>query len=225
MIAAITHPTIRHSMWSAVAAALCVATIAGCSSAPQPKERMDYSASLNRYYQGRPMCLWPETVKFPMENAAPEQVHGLGLDALVGSGLLVRKHGNSFDLTPEGRSSFSPDVFNKGAGNFCYGRRKVVSVDAAEHNSRSSELVAYHYSVADPAAWAKEVEIQHAFPQIAPELAGVHKAQATLLDTTEGFEVAGTPTQLEPSEKKPATQFSSLTRTKVVLAATRKQGE
>jgi hypothetical protein len=225
MIAAKNRPGIRPSMWSAVAGALCIATIVGCSSTPPPKERIDYSVSLNRYYEGRPMCLWPETVKFPLENAAPEQIRGLGLDALVGSGLLVRKHGGSFDLSPEGRAAFSPDVFNKGAGNFCYGRRKVVSIDAAQHNSRSSELVEYHYSVADPASWAKEDEIQHAFPQIVTELAGAHKAQATLLDTTEGFEVAGAPTPAEPGEKTPATQVSSLTGAKVVLAAARKQGE
>ena len=215
-----------QSMWSAVAGTVLVATLAGCSSVPPPKERIDYSVSLNRYYEGRPMCLWADTVKFPVENATPDQVQKLGFEALVGSGLLTRRHGGKgFDLSPEGRSAFSPDVFNKGAGNFCYGRRKVVSIDAARHNSRSSELVEYQYSVANPAAWAREDAIQHAFPQIVNELAGVHKAQATLLDTTEGFEVTGSPTPLMPSEKKPATQLSALTGGKVVLAATRKQGE
>ena len=217
---------ISQSMWGAVAGVALVATVAGCSNVPPPKERIDYSASLNRYYEGRPMCLWSDTVKFPVENATPDQVHKLGFEALVGSGLLVRRHGGkAFDLSPEGRSAFSPDVFNKGAGNFCYGRRKVVSIDMARHNSRSSELVEYQYSVADPAAWAREDAIQHAFPQIVNELSGVHKAQATLLDTTEGFEVAGTPTSITPGEKKPTTQLSSLTRGKVVLAATTKRGE
>lgn len=215
----------RRSMWSTVAAVVCLTTVVGCSSAPPAKERIDYSVSLNRYYEGRPLCLWPEAVKFPINNATPDQVRGLGLDALVGSGLLVEKHGKDFDLSREGRSAFSPDVFTKGAGNFCYGLRKVVSIDAAKQNSRSSELVDYHYSVADPAAWAKEDEVQRAFPQIVSELAGVHKAQATLLDTTDGFEVAGTPVLFQPGDKKPTTQVSSLSGAKVMLAAAHKRGE
>jgi hypothetical protein len=217
--------TIRQSMWSAVVGLICVATIAGCSGTPSPKERVDYSVSLNRYYEGRPMCLWPDAVKFPIEKATPQEVHKLGLNALVGSGLLVRTNGGrSFDLSPEGRSAFSPDVFNKGAGNFCYGRRKVVSIDSTNHNSRSTELVSYEYSVADAAAWAKEDAVQRAFPQIVSELAGVHRAQATLLDTTEGFEVAGIPTPLKPEDKAP-TQLSALRGAKVEAASMRRQGE
>jgi hypothetical protein len=189
---------------------VCAAAFAGCKPpAPPPAQQADYSQTLNKYYEGRPMCLWQETVKFPIEAAEPDEIAELGLSGLVNAGLLVAKPAGkgskTFDLTPEGRTALDPDVFNPGAGNFCYGRRKVVSIDSARRNSSTTELVDYHYSVKQPAAWAAELSVQSAFPQVAAELSGPHMAQATLLDTVDGWEISGTPATIVPPPAHPRT--------------------
>lgn len=178
---------------------------AGCRSAaaPPPAQRADYTQTLDKYYQGRPLCLWDEPVKFPVENATAEQAEDLGLDGLEDAGLVQAKgrgnHGaRTYVLTPEGKSALNPDVFMPGAGNFCYGMRKIVSIDKARRNSSTTELVDFHYSVANPAAWAREHSIQTAFPNVAAELAGPHEAEVTLLDTTAGWEVSGAPSATIP---------------------------
>jgi len=205
------------------AAAVCgagVLCVAGCNNAPPAQQKFDYTETLNKYYEGRPMCLWQDTVKFPVENATPETVDQLGLAALTNAGLLVGKaargaqRAKTFDLSPEGRSALDPDVFNPGAGNFCYGRRKIVSVDKARRNSSTTELVNYHYSVQQPAAWAEEFAIQSAFPHVAAELAGPHIGQATLLDTTDGWEISGTPATIDPLTAKPPSRGTELAKTK-----------
>lgn len=180
---------------------------AGCNSAPKPAERADYSKSLDTYYGGRPLCLWEQNIRFPVTNATPEQVDNLGLDALEDAGLVASHRGarpgtRTYALTPEGKSALDPDVLHPGAGNFCYGRRKVTSIDKARQNSATTELVDFHYAVADPAAWATESSIQSAFPEIASELDGNHTAQATLLDTTDGWEVSGTPAVFTPRPER-----------------------
>jgi hypothetical protein len=153
------------------------------------------------------MCIWPDSVKFPVVDASPDQIGERGLNALADAGLLVRKPGSkgsaadshTFELTREGRSALDPDVFAKNSGNFCYGRRQVLSVDSARENSRSTDLVNYHYAVAEPAAWASDESIQREFPQIAGELSGPHEAKAILLNTTAGWQVSGTPATIGPT--------------------------
>lgn len=207
-------------------AGLCFAmsVLAGCNNTtPAPADRADYAATLNRYYEGRPACLWPDTVKFPLEDATADEIDERGLWALVDAGLLVRKPAGrgapkgsyTFDLSPEGRSALDPDIANPGAGNFCYGRRTVTSVDRAEQNSASTELVDFHYSLPHPAAWAEEHTIQQAFPQVVSELSGTHQAEATLLDTTEGWEVSGAPATVNPLTTAP--RNSALARARSIL--------
>lgn len=196
--------------------AVALLWLAGCKqSPPPPAQRADYTQTLNKYYEGRPMCLWDEPVKFPIRDASPETADDLGLDGLVDAGLLSAKGKRSrgartYDLTPEGRSALNPDVFHAGAGNFCYGRRKIISIDSAKRNSSTTELVDYHFRVTEPASWAMESSIQNAFPQVAAELSGPHAGQVTLLDTTAGWEVSGTPSTVIPRPAR--TRGSSLAR-------------
>ncbi|MDP9039404.1 MAG: hypothetical protein M3O02_09045 [Acidobacteriota bacterium] len=200
--------------------------LVGCSkvAAPPPAVRADYTQTLNKYYEGRPLCLWDQPVKFPVVNATPETVEDLGLDGLADAGLVATRGGRrgratTYDLTPEGRSALNPDVFHPGAGNFCYGRRKVVSIDRAKRNSSTTELVDYQFEVADPAAWASEASIQNVFPQVVGELSGPHAAQVTLLDTTDGWEISGAPSSVAP--RAPRSHGSTLAR---VLHLRKKSG-
>jgi hypothetical protein len=213
----------RRALRIVIAAGFSTVILAGCNSAPPALQRADYSATLNKYYEGRPMCLWPEAVKFPAIDATPEDIEDRGFAALTDAGLLVRKPASkhaltgsaTFDLSPEGRSAFDRDISEPGAGNFCYGRRKIVSIDRDRHNSPTTELIEYRYNVADPAAWAKEYSIAREFPQVVNELAGPHKAEVTLLDTTEGWEVSGTPAVIPTSDTSP--RGSTLAKAKVLF--------
>jgi hypothetical protein len=188
-----------------IAFSLCLLS-SGCQLAPPPEDSAQYSATLNHYYEGRPLCLWADTVKFPAEDISPSEIEERGFNALVDADLLVRRPARkgapegsfTYDLSAEGRAAISPDIFNQGAGNFCYGRRKVVSVDAAREKTTTTELVEFRYGLPAPAPWAMEYSLQSAFPQIASELAGSHRAQALLLDTTEGWEVTGEPAVIAP---------------------------
>lgn len=184
--------------------------LAGCRSAsvPPPAQRASYEQVLNKYYEGRPLCVWDQSVKFPVADATRDTADDLGLDGLEDAGLVASKPGSkrgtrTYLLTPEGKSALDPDVLNPGAGNFCYGRREVVSVEKARRNSSTTELVDYTYAIRKPASWAAESSIQAAFPQIAPELAGPHTAEVTLLDTTDGWQLSGNPSVVEP---RPARQ-------------------
>lgn len=193
---------------------LCVAAITGCSSAPPPQDRADYTKSLNRYYEGRPMCVWPDQVTFPVQNPTADEVKDRGYDALISAGMLSRRHiktGVVYELTAAGRNAFDHDITDKSTGNFCYGRRKVASIAAARQGSRTTELVDYQYVVAEPASWARNPVMQAAFRQIASDLGGVHTATATLLNTTAGWEVIEQP--LRSGERT-----SSLAKMKAVFA-------
>jgi hypothetical protein len=197
--------------------------VAGCSNAPKPQEKADYSQTLNRYYEGRPVCIWSDSVSFPIENASPDQIHDFGLNALVDAGLLTRKRAHkpsaagpyTYDLSPEGRSALDADIDSKDTGNFCFGRRKVITVDSARQNSLSTEIVDFHYRVEQPASWATEHSIESAFPQVSTELSGPHKAEVTLLDTTDGWEVSGTPATIVPPTGAP--RQSTLAKAKTIL--------
>ena len=82
-----------------------------------------------------------------------------------------------YDLSDKGRSVWTADVDQPGFGNFCYGQRKVDSIDATTpttSNVGASTQVNYHYSlVADAPAWATAAETQNAYPQIRADLAGL----------------------------------------------------
>jgi hypothetical protein len=206
-----------------IAVGFSTVIFAGCNSAPPALQRADYSATLNKYYEGRPMCLWPEAVKFPALDATPDDITDRGFAALTDAGLLVRKPASkhapngsaTFDLSPEGRSAFDRDISDPGAGNFCYGRRKVINIDRDKNNSPTTELIDYHYNVVDPAAWVKEYSIERAFPQVVSELAAPHKAEVTLLDTTAGWEVSGTPAVIPTNNIAP--KGSTLAKAKVLF--------
>lgn len=199
-----------------VSSLVFVAAFSGCSSAPAPKDRADYTKSLNRYYQGRPMCVWTDQVTFPVESATPEQIKDRGYDALVSAGLLTRRRAKvstAYDLTTAGNVAFDHDIADRNTGNFCYGRRRVTAVASADHDSPATEMVEYQYTVAEPPAWAHDKAVQAAFPQIASDLSGPHTAKARLLNTTEGWQVADRPARPSNGERT-----SSLAKMKAVFA-------
>src|ERR1019366_4935787 len=138
--------------------ALTLALTAACNkNAPSTP---NYGDAINAFYQAHPACLWSSEKRFPIQ-ASPDDAKAENLDALVDQGLLTRtvtekkiiivsKRENNYDLSDKGRSAWTADPDQPGYGNFCYGHRKVTSIDNAPPASDqpgSTITVNYHYTV------------------------------------------------------------------------------
>jgi hypothetical protein len=100
---------------------------------------------------------------------------------------------SNYDLSEKGRTAWVADPSSPGFGNFCYGRRKVSSIDNATPTSDergATSQVSYHYSVADAPGWATAEETQNAYPELRGELGGTHIGRAILIETNQGWKVA-----------------------------------
>ena len=176
---------------------LCVGMllVAGCN--PKDDSKANYQSAINDYYKAHSACLWQETKKLPVQAATSDDAKTQGFDALTDAGVLTRttaekkvfivasKQVNNYDLSEQGRSSWTPDTAQPGYGNFCYGHRAVDAIDSFTAGVNSSGLktatVNYHYSMADVPAWAKSEEIKTAFPSVAAALARSLPGQDSLV--------------------------------------------
>lgn len=176
---------------------LCVGMllVAGCN--PKDDSKANYQSAINDYYKAHSACLWQETKKLPVQAATSDDAKTQGFDALTDAGVLTRttaekkvfivasKQVNNYDLSEQGRSSWTPDPAQPGYGNFCYGHRAVDAIDSFTAGVNSSGLktatVNYHYSMADVPAWAKSEEIKTAFPSVAAALAQSLPGQDSLV--------------------------------------------
>jgi hypothetical protein len=185
----------KHNQFKAIL--LCGVTLlfAGCSK--QDNSKSNYQTAINSYYQAHPACLWQETKKLPVQAATSDDAKTEGYDALTDAGLLARtttekkvfivasKQVNNYDLSAQGRSSWTPDTSQPGYGNFCYGHRAIDSIDNFTAGVNGSGIktaeVSYHYSLADVPAWAKSEEVKTAFPSTAAALSQSQAAQDSLV--------------------------------------------
>jgi hypothetical protein len=196
-----------HAMRSTLrSAALCGAVIlltTGCNK--KADNTMNFSNAIDTYYSAHPACLWPDSVKFPVQAATSDTSKTSGYDALVDQGLLVRTTGekkvliiaskqvNNYDLSDKGRSAWIADVNQPGFGNFCYGHRKVSNIDSSTPTNSAvgaTTEVNYHFAFSDAPGWATAAETQTAYPQVHSDLAGPRTGQATLTNTSSGWQVA-----------------------------------
>jgi hypothetical protein len=187
------------------AAALAV-TITACNK--KADDSINYTSAINNYYYNHPACLWSSSKQFPAQAETSDQAKTSGYDALVDQGLLVRttaekkkfiiasKQVNNYDLSDKGRPLWTADESQPGFGNFCYGQRKVSSIDSSTPTTDkdgATTTVTYHYTFPSPPDWAKAPEIQNQYPQVRTDLAGPQTATATLTDTNGGWVVSSVP--------------------------------
>ena len=180
--------------------------IPGCSK--KADNTMNYTRAINTYYSANPACLWSGPIKFPVQVDTSDASKTSGYDALVDQGLLVRttaekkklilgsKQVNNYDLSDKGRSAWTADVQQPGFGNFCYGHRKVDSIDRSTSTTSdvgATTQINYHYSFSDAPSWATAAETQNAYPQIRADLDGPQMGLATLTNTSNGWAVSSTP--------------------------------
>jgi hypothetical protein len=187
-------------------AAVCGATAflaTGCNK--KADNSINFTSAINTYYSAHPACLWSDPIKFPVQADTSDASKTSGYDALVDQGLLVRttaekkhliissKQVNNYDLSDKGRAAWTADTSQPGYGNFCYGHRKVSSIDSSTPTTdavSATTQINYHYTVADAAGWATAAETQNAYPQLQTELAAPQNAQATLTNTSNGWQVS-----------------------------------
>lgn len=164
----------------------------------------NYADAINTYYQAHPACLWANEKQFPVQ-ASPDDAKTERYDALVDAGLLTRttsekkiivvsKRENNYDLSQQGRSDWTADPNQPGYGNFCYGHRKVSSIDSSSPTSSqqgATTTVDYHFTITGTPNWATSQEMQTAFPQLAGA-STPQPATATLVNTSNGWQVQKT---------------------------------
>lgn len=164
-----------------------------------------FKSAINDYYNTRQECVWPDAVKFPVQADTSNDQQTKGFDALTDAGLLVRssaekkrfligsKQVNNYDLSDKGRSTWTPDQTQPGYGNFCFGHRTVTTVDSytpADNPDATQYTVAYHDDVAGVPGWANSTEMKTAFPKVAADTSGQQTATATLVKSTNGWQVS-----------------------------------
>jgi hypothetical protein len=196
-----------HSTWKTFRTVAVFATIillvVGCNK--KEDNTTNLTSAINTYYSAHPACLWADPLKFPVQAETSDTSKTAVYDALVDQGLLVRttaekkkmiiasKQVNNYDLSDKGRSAWTADVNQPGYGNFCYGHRKVTSIDSSTPTTSAAGAttqVIYHYTLTDSPAWATAAETQNAYPQLRSELAGPQTGQATLTNTNNGWQVS-----------------------------------
>lgn len=196
------------------AAACCTALLitAGCNK--KTDNTSNYTTAINTYYSAHPACLFSDSKQFPTQVTTSDTSKTAPMDALVDQGLLVRttaekkvliiasKQVTNYDLSSNGRSAWTADTTQPGFGNFCYGHRKVSTIDSATpttSDAGATTQIAYHYTFSDAPSWATAAETKTAFPNVATDLSGPQAASATLTNTSNGWQVTSAPDGKTPA--------------------------
>ena len=162
-----------------------------------------FKSTLNSYYAEQRACLFTAPIKFPVQADTSKDEDTRTYDALTDAGLLKRtpeekkrflvgsKQVNDYDLSDQGRTSWTADPSQPGYGNFCYGHPQVSDIDSftAADDSGTRYNVTYHYAAGNPPGWASSAEMKTAFPKLAAETSGQQVATATMLKTDNGWQV------------------------------------
>jgi hypothetical protein len=174
---------------------------AGCKK--NAVDTLAFKSALNSYYAKQQDCIFTAPVKFPAQADTLKDEDTKGYDALTDAGLLARKaeekkrfligskQVNDYDISDQGRGSWTPDPTQPGYGNFCYGHPQVMAIDSytAADDAATRYSVTYHYSVSGPPAWANSAEMKNAFPKLAADTSGQEVATATLVKSDNGWVV------------------------------------
>jgi hypothetical protein len=179
--------------------------VAGCHS-KQAATKPNFKAAIGNFYNAHPECVWASPVKFPVEVDPKNNDQSTQYNALFDAGLLTRttqqksefifgsKQVSVYDLSAKGRSLWSPEQTSPGYGNFCFGHRAVTTIDnfTTSTNGNGGQIanVDYHWTLSGTQGWANSTEMQTAFPTIQADKSGAQVAQATLENTSDGWQVS-----------------------------------
>lgn len=178
-----------------------IVLLAGCRS--NTVDQTAFKSAINSYYSGKQECVWNAPVKFPAQADTSNDEQTKGFDALTDAGLLTRKTAeksrfligskqvNDYDVSDNGRSTWTPDQSQPGYGNFCFGHLEVSTVDGYTPPDANSTRysVSYHFGVSGIPDWANSAEMKTAFPKIASEAGNQQTATANLVKGANGWVV------------------------------------
>jgi hypothetical protein len=205
--------------WVVAMLAVTGLTLGGCRKVKQEDSTANYKSAIDTYYAAKPMCLWAQPKKLPVQADTSDTSKTSGYDALVDQGLLQRttaekkvfvvasRQVTNYDLSEHGRGSWTADQTQPGFGNFCYGTPSVSSIDSASPTNNSpgaTTVVNYHTTLSGVPEWARATETQTAYPQVQQALAGPVAGTATLTDTDHGWVVTQGPAVAADSGITPA---------------------
>lgn len=166
---------------------LLALTFAGCKSASAPTPE-NLTKGISKFLAEHPDCLYKTALRFPYETSNPAELKQL--DALVVSKLLNKGTEPAIHVT---RYTVS-DYGQKSAPRFCYGFRHVTGIEAftpptkAESGFNESK-VTYRYNLEDVPVWAKDADVQKAYPDMAKAVSDPAPATITLAQTGVGWQV------------------------------------
>jgi hypothetical protein len=197
----------RMSRISSVGMVCALLAVAGCHS-KQAATKSNFKTAIGNFYNAHPECVWSSPVKFPVEVDPKNSDQSTQYNALFDAGLLTRttqqkkefifgsKQVSVYDLSSKGRSLWSPEQTSPGYGNFCFGHRSVTSVDnfTTSTNGNGDQIanVDYHWNLSGTQGWANSTEMHTAFPTIQADASGGQVAQATLVNSNDGWQLSQT---------------------------------
>jgi hypothetical protein len=181
------------SMQVVMLAAASAMVVAGCADSRVPN-KANLADALNHDYSVNEDCLFAKPMPFPYEVSVNDKLlkeTRRRLDALADAGLLEREANivrgetvNRYVLTAEGSRT-------EGKGRFCYGKRKVTSVEKftepIDYQGKPLTKVEYHFVLKNPPSWAKQNEVRNAFPNVANATSDQPVDEATLMLTQDGW--------------------------------------
>lgn len=194
----------------------CVSIVAaGCKK--NEVDKSAFKSALNTYYGTRQDCLWSAPVKFPAQADTSDDEQTKSYDALTDAGLLTRraaekkrflvgsKQVNNYDLSDQGRTSWTADSTQPGYGNFCYGHPEVTSIDGftPTDNTETRYNVTYHVGIGNLPGWANSAEMKTAFPKLASETSGQQMATAAVVKSGDGWQVQNVTPGPAPANSMP----------------------
>lgn len=192
--------------------------LAGCNNAKKPSNA-NFTKAINQYLAKRNDACSSLGQTLPVDVTVPEQkeqygigpqlaaleevglVHSINTTAVV-HGMLDALQGSRppqpvrrYELTDQGKQYYRqiPATFGQN-GIFCYGQETVDSIikwtEPAAMEGASLSEVTYTYKIANLAPWAKQSNVQQAFPDLHQTLNEASKAnQSTELQlTNKGWE-------------------------------------
>jgi hypothetical protein len=165
----------------------------------QPTDRAAFTSAINQSFGHRHVCVWPQSIKLPAEVDPAKDDRIRAFEALADAGILSRESDekkrllahqvnelhpvNTYDLTDQGHSSWTPDPSRPAYGNFCFGHFNVTAIVKAVPNDASNPTqytVTYSYEVEGIPGWARTPESMRAFPTIAADTS-IQEATTTLV--------------------------------------------
>jgi hypothetical protein len=161
-------------------------------------DHAEFISAINKSFVGRHECVWPESIKLPVQ-ADPSADDRIRIfEALTDAGLFLHvseekkrfgsKQVNTYNLSDKGHSSWTPDADHPGYGNFCFGHFNATAVENATPNDSPNPTqytVNYRYEVLGIPDWVRKPESMRAFPKLAADTS-IQSATATLSKGTNG---------------------------------------